>query len=86
MTGQEILQTAFIQLEGPYKWYVLLFIAAIITGVLTRFVFKTIKWFLLIAALGVLLFYLWSQLFMQIDQGEPIPDLSEPGKKTIFSF
>ncbi|MBI3255610.1 MAG: hypothetical protein HYZ63_01440 [Candidatus Andersenbacteria bacterium] len=64
MTPAEFFQLVFSQLEGPYKWYVLLFIAAIITAVVTRFVFKTLKWVLLIGALVLMGFYIWTQLFV----------------------
>lgn len=36
------------QLEGPYKWYVLATVAFILTGLVTRFIFKTLKWFILL--------------------------------------
>lgn len=64
MTLPELFQLVFSQLEGPYKWYVLLFIAAIITAVVTRFVFKTLKWVLLIGALVLMGFYIWTQLIV----------------------
>lgn len=39
----------FLQLEGPYRWYVIGFILVVLTAIITRFIFKTIKWFLVIA-------------------------------------
>ena len=36
------------QLEGPYKWYVLVAVALILTGLVTRFIFKNLKWFILL--------------------------------------
>lgn len=43
------------QLEGPYKWYALAAILGVLTLFFTRFVFKTIKWFLMIVAIGVII-------------------------------
>lgn len=44
--------TQFAQLlEGPYRWYILGFIVVILTALVTKFIFKTIKWFLVLAAL-----------------------------------
>ncbi|MEX1997603.1 MAG: hypothetical protein WEA04_02925 [Candidatus Andersenbacteria bacterium] len=46
----------FIQkLEGPYKWYVIMAVILVLTAFFSRFVFKTIKWFLMIIALGVIM-------------------------------
>jgi uncharacterized membrane protein YdbT with pleckstrin-like domain len=39
----------FLQLEGPYRWYVIGSILVVLTAIITRFIFKTIKWFLVIA-------------------------------------
>lgn len=44
------IATFFLQLEGPYRWYVIGSILIILTAVITRFIFKTLKWFLIIAA------------------------------------
>lgn len=46
----------FSQLEGPYRWYAISAVVIILTALVTRFIFKTLKWFLLIAA-GVLLVF-----------------------------
>lgn len=50
MTLTAILQ----QLEGPYKWYVIGGVIAFITILITRYVFKTIKWLLLFVAIIVI--------------------------------
>ena len=42
-------------LEGPYKWYVIGIVALILTAGITRFVFKTFKWFLLVMVLALIL-------------------------------
>lgn len=63
MTLEAVVQLVFSQLEGPYKWYALLVIAGVITAVVTHFVFKTLKWVLLIGAVAIMIFYLWTQLF-----------------------
>jgi hypothetical protein len=36
------------QLEGPYKWYIMGGVAFILTAFITRYIFKTFKWFLLL--------------------------------------
>lgn len=43
-----------LQLEGPYRWYVLGGVLVILTAVMTRVIFKTFKWFLLIAVAAAL--------------------------------
>ena len=35
------------QIEGPYKWYIIAGVTALLTALITRFIFKTFKWFLL---------------------------------------
>lgn len=62
MTVEQALQFIALQIEGPYKWYALLIIMGVITALVTRFVFRTLKWFLIIVALVVIGLYLWSQL------------------------
>lgn len=37
------------KIEGPYKWYVMVGVIIFVTGFLSRFIFRTIKWFLLLA-------------------------------------
>ncbi len=63
MTGAEQVAQFFVQAEGPYKWYALGFILVLITGVVTQFIFHTLKWFILILALAFIVFYLWSHLY-----------------------
>lgn len=46
----------FVKLEGPYRWYVLGGVLVIITALVTRFIFKTLKWFFLIVATAVIAF------------------------------
>lgn len=65
LNTQEIA-SFFVQMEGPYKWYVLASVAVGITAVVTHFIFRTLKWFLLIAALGFIIFYVWSKIYAQI--------------------
>lgn len=50
-------------IEGPYKWYVIGAVIAVLTLFFTRFVFKTIKWFVFLVAIAVLLFAVVSYLF-----------------------
>ena len=58
MSGQEYIVHILAQLEGPYKWYVIGFIAVLLTALVTRFIFKTFKWFFLLAILAILIFAL----------------------------
>ncbi len=44
------------QLEGDYKWYVIGFVLVVITMLVTKFIFKTIKWFIIITAAAFLVF------------------------------
>lgn len=44
------------QIEGPYKWYIMGGVAFLLTAFITRFIFKTFKWFLLLLLFGGLLF------------------------------
>ena len=59
MTEQEgalaVLSHVVEQLEGPYKWYVIGGVALILTAGITRFVFKTYKWFFLVLAIAALI-------------------------------
>jgi hypothetical protein len=41
-------------LEGGYKWYIVTGIVFILSALITRFIFKTIKWFVMIVLLGIL--------------------------------
>lgn len=61
MDAGELIQF-FEKLEGPYKWYVIGFVLAIITAFVTRMVFKTLKWFLIIMALIVIGLAVWEYL------------------------
>lgn len=38
-------------IEGPYRWYILGFVLVLLTAVVTKFIFKTIKWFFVLAAM-----------------------------------
>lgn len=44
------------QLEGPYKWYIMGGVAFALTAFITRFIFKTFKWFLLLLLVAALMF------------------------------
>lgn len=77
MALEEVVQQMILQLEGPYKWYVLFFIIAVITALVTRFIFKTLKWFLLLAAFGLIIFYVWSQLLGRVDTYLPSGGVGE---------
>lgn len=52
MTGKDVI-AFFLSLEGPYKWYVIGFVVTLLTALVTRFIFKTLKWFVIIAAAGI---------------------------------
>lgn len=66
MTSTDIIDF-FLKLEGPYRWYALTLIAVVITGFVTHFIFKTLKWFFIIAAFGFIVFYLWSRIFINFN-------------------
>ena len=52
----------FLKLEGPYKWYVLALVIIVITGLVTRFIFKTLKWFIIILAIIFIILALFKLL------------------------
>ncbi len=59
-TLRAYLEPIVAQIEGPYKWYIMGGVAFILTAFITRFIFKTFKWFLvmvLIVVLGIGGFY-----------------------------
>ena len=45
-----------LKIEGPYKWYVIGAVIVMLTALLTRFIFKTLKWFFIIAAIAIIVF------------------------------
>lgn len=54
MNYQDIVDF-ILQLEGPYRWYVIGAILIILTAVITRFIFNTLKWFFMLAAVAVII-------------------------------
>jgi len=64
MTTDDIvafLKTVATQLEGEYKWYVIGGVALLLTAGITRFIFKTYKWFFLALIIGaIVLAGIWS--------------------------
>ncbi len=59
-TIRAYLEPIVTQIEGPYKWYIMGAVAFILTALITRFIFKTFKWFLvmlLVIVLGIGGFY-----------------------------
>lgn len=42
-------------IEGPYKWYVIWGFVAIVSAVLTKIALKTIKWFVIVVCVGVII-------------------------------
>ncbi|MFH1354285.1 MAG: hypothetical protein ABIH36_03265 [bacterium] len=62
MPGVGDIVDFFLKLEGPYKWYVISGFLLILTAVITRFIFKTLKWFLIIIAAVVVGFTIVSYL------------------------
>lgn len=49
-----MLATFISLIEGPYKAHILIGAVVLLALFFTRFLFKTIKWILLIVAVGVL--------------------------------
>lgn len=63
---------AFAQeIEGPYKWYILGGIIVLLTAFLTKFVFRTLKWFVLVAALAFIIYYIWASYSSKLDEYLP---------------
>jgi hypothetical protein len=65
------------QLEGPYKWYVLGGVLVVLTALVTRFIFKTLKWFLMIVAAAIIVFTIVNY-FVDIE----LPVAAEEEKKS----
>lgn len=57
------------RLEGPYRWYILGGVLVILTALVTRFIFKTLKWFFLIMAAAIIVFTIVNYF---VDLGLPI--------------
>ncbi|MDP3997431.1 MAG: hypothetical protein U1C49_01670 [Candidatus Andersenbacteria bacterium] len=58
MDQQELLKQAIsfvTDIEGPYKWYAIGIIATVVTALMSRFIFKTLKWFILLILLAVVI-------------------------------
>lgn len=53
ITLADITQFA-AQLEGPYKWYILGAVLVVLTAVVTKFIFHTIKWFFILSAFALI--------------------------------
>jgi len=47
----------FTNLEGPYKWYAIVAIVLVLSTIFTRFVFKTVKWLVVLILLGSVAFF-----------------------------
>jgi hypothetical protein len=65
MSVSETLIGVLQQLEGPYKGYVITAAIVFITALITRFVFKTFKWFMvlmIVGAMGIGALWLLAQL------------------------
>ncbi len=48
------LETFISLIEGPYKAYILIGAVILLALFFTRFIFKTLKWILLVGAVGIL--------------------------------
>lgn len=62
MDGVGDIVEFFLKLEGPYKWYVIGGVLLLLTAVITRFIFKTLKWFFIIMAAVIVGFTVVSYL------------------------
>jgi len=57
------------QLEGPYRWYIIATAIFLLTAFVSRFIFKTFKWFLFLLVIGAVfigMFYLlatWAEIY-----------------------
>ena len=52
---RELVMLFVAQLEGPYKWYIMGGVAFALTAFITRFIFKTFKWFLLLLCIAAVM-------------------------------
>ena len=71
------------QLEGPYKWYVLGGILVVLTALVTRFIFKTLKWFLLIVAAAIIIFTIVNY-FVDVELPISTDDVKDKPTATII--
>lgn len=62
MALRETIVELFSRLEGEYKWYVLGGVVVLLTGIMSRVMFKTLKWFLMLVAIGIIGLAVW-QIF-----------------------
>lgn len=51
----EVARDVAQQLEGPYRWHIVGAFLFITTAIVSRFIFKTFKWFVLLVLIGGLL-------------------------------
>ena len=52
----DALKYGLAQLEGEYKWYAVGVVLLLVTALVTKFIFKTVKWFFILALLAMVLF------------------------------
>lgn len=49
------ISTALSQIEGPYKWYIIAAGLFILTGIIIKVIFRTLKWFVLLLLFAALI-------------------------------
>jgi hypothetical protein len=57
--GQRIidfLRVVLVKLEGEYKWYVIALVGLAVMALITKFIFKTVKWFFILVLIGIFMF------------------------------
>lgn len=46
-------------IQEPYRWYIIFGIGSIVTALLSRLVFKTLKWFFILLATSLIALAAW---------------------------
>jgi len=78
------LVTQFISsIEGPYKWFVLVVVASILSAFFTRFLFKTIKWIIIAAIIVGISLWVIIYLKAKITPIKPVRDLGKVIESSI---
>jgi uncharacterized membrane protein len=54
-TIKDYMSFLVMQLEGPYKWHIIAVVGIVLTGLITKFIFNTFKWFFLIMLAAALI-------------------------------
>ena len=67
--ASEAAQELVFRLEGEWRWYVIAVIIILITLFVLKFIFRTLKWFIVALLIGLLLIVLLSALAIKAGIG-----------------